>query len=109
MVVAITISGVRLSGPQLGASYKLAVLAGSALGGDSELSVEKSKLVFRSSVTGLMVLVISFAFFMIYVKYIYNTQDRDVDAASNVATQTGSALQPAQPLSPSSTVVAPKP
>jgi hypothetical protein len=60
MVVIITLSGVLLAGLQLAASYRLALLSGTSLASDGQLTVEQGKLVFRSSVTGLFVLIILF-------------------------------------------------
>jgi hypothetical protein len=79
MVVSITISGVVLAGLQLLASYKLAILSGTALAESNDLSVEKGKLVVRSSVTGLMILIISFAFFLVFVKFIYTIDTQNLD------------------------------
>jgi hypothetical protein len=80
MVVIITLSGVFLAGLQLAASYRLAMTRGTALASDNEATVEEGKLVLRSSVTGLFVLLISLGFFLIYVKYIYVMPEVDVDA-----------------------------
>jgi hypothetical protein len=49
MVVSITISGVLLAGLQLAASYQLSLSGQSALAQSSELSVQHSKVVLRSS------------------------------------------------------------
>jgi hypothetical protein len=71
MVVAITISGVGLAALQLIASYRLASGGRGELGTANEFSVERDKLTFKSSVTGLVILVVSLAFFIVYVKWVY--------------------------------------
>jgi hypothetical protein len=71
MVVAITLSGVGLAGLQLLASYKLAILGRGELTGGGELTYSRDSVSFKSSVVGLMILAISFAFFMVYVIWVY--------------------------------------
>jgi hypothetical protein len=71
MVVAITISGVGLAALQLIASYMVASRGRGELGTVSEFSVERDKLTFKSSITGLVILVVSLAFFTVYVKWVY--------------------------------------
>jgi hypothetical protein len=71
MVVTITLSGVGLAGLQLLASYKLAILGRGELAGGGELTYSRDSISFRSSVVGLMILAISFAFFMVYVIWVY--------------------------------------
>jgi hypothetical protein len=69
MVVAITLSGVGLAGLQLYASYQLA-LAGHAsfmTDGATDLNYTNKSIAIKSSVMGLIILVISFAFFLVYV------------------------------------------
>jgi hypothetical protein len=75
MVVAITISGVMLSGIQLMMSYRLASAGRSEFAKDSELIAEQGKISFRSSVTGVAILSLSLIFFIVYVKWIYTAQD----------------------------------
>jgi hypothetical protein len=87
MVVIITLSGVLLAGLQLGASYRLALLRGTELGSNNVLTVEQGKLIFRSSITGLVVLLISLAFFLIYVRYIYVMPEVNVDGSHQKGTQ----------------------
>jgi O-antigen ligase len=70
MVVAITLSGVGLAGLQLYASYQLA-LAGHGkfmADGATDLSYSDKSVAIKSSVVGLIILVISFAFFMVFVR-----------------------------------------
>jgi hypothetical protein len=71
MVVVITISGVILAGLQLFASYQLAVTQRTALAGSDELSLKRDQIVLKSSVTGVLILLLSFAFFLVYVLYVY--------------------------------------
>ena len=79
MVVAITISGVLMSGLQLFMSYRLAMTGHSEIGKDIELSIQKDKVALKSSIVGLAILVISLAFFVVYVKYIYTITEVPVD------------------------------
>jgi hypothetical protein len=80
MVVAITLSGVVLSGLQLAASFKLASEGKAEFARDSDFTLQKDRLSAKSSVTGLLILLISLGFFIIYVKYVYK-----IDNASDVA------------------------
>ncbi len=70
LVVAITFSGVVLAALQLFMAYNLTVSGKDALPKDSELALESGKLSLKSSVTGLAILALSLAFFIVYVKYI---------------------------------------
>jgi hypothetical protein len=80
MVVAITLSGVILAGLQLGASFKLASEGKAEFAKDSDFTLQKDRLSAKSSVTGLLILLISLGFFIIYVKYVYK-----IDNAADVA------------------------
>ncbi len=71
MVVAITLAGVALAGLQLLTSYNLAATGHGAGDGPTELSLEQGRLSIKSSVTGLIVLGVSLAFFVIYVAQVY--------------------------------------
>lgn len=82
MVVIITLSGVLIAGLQVFASYKLAV-AGNRQFDSSELSIERDKLSVKSSIAGLFILIISFAFFYVFVLEIYKIHPIDVDSKSN--------------------------
>ncbi|MGB9369421.1 MAG: hypothetical protein WCE79_25775 [Xanthobacteraceae bacterium] len=78
MVVLITLSGVCLAAVQLAASYVLASKASqAALSG--ELSIAKDQIVLKSSVIGLFVLVVSFAFFLVFVLYVYQFREVDIE------------------------------
>jgi hypothetical protein len=88
MVVAITISGVALSAVQLFSAYRLAEAAKLAvlpdMGGGIDVD-SSGKLSFKSSVTGLMILVVSLAFFIVFVNSIYSLTDRFLDPAECAA------------------------
>lgn len=75
MVVAITISGVALAAVQLLASFRLASAGRGELARDAELSIEQGRISLKSSVTGLLILVVSFAFFTVFVYEIYRLRD----------------------------------
>ena len=73
MVILITLSGVALAGLQLLASYKLAVVGRGELAGGGEVSYSAQQGVsFKSSVVGLMILALSFAFFLVFIVYVYS-------------------------------------
>jgi len=77
MVVAITVSGVLLAGLQLLASYRPASVGGDfASGQDGEVKLDPKSISLKSSVTGLLILIISFAFFIVYVRWVYPIQTR---------------------------------
>lgn len=85
MVVGITISGVILAGIQLLASYKLAATThGSSLPESGQISIESGKLSIKSSVTGLLILAISLAFFVVYVKWVYMIQEVYMEKPSSL-------------------------
>lgn len=95
MVVLITISGVVLAGVQLLASYKLAVLGrGELTSGGSEINYSAHSISFKSSVIGLTILAMSFAFFLVFIVYVYNLQDISSGTNPRAATQS---VIPAQP------------
>lgn len=71
MVVAITMSGVFLAAVQLMAGYKLASAGKGNLEQGGELGLENNRLSLKSSVTGLIILTISLAFFYIFVSQVY--------------------------------------
>jgi hypothetical protein len=83
MVVAITTSGVALAGLQLLASYRLASAGTAKLADENRLTVEAgadaNKISIQSSVTGLMILVVSLAFFIVYVKWIYMINEVSIE------------------------------
>jgi hypothetical protein len=76
LVVAITLSGIVLAGLQLMAGYKLASLGKEEFGGQgADLGIEPSKISIKSSVTGLAMLAISLAFFMVFVTNFYKIRE----------------------------------
>jgi hypothetical protein len=75
MVVVITIGGVFLAGLQLLASYSLAKAGHEAMGSDTSIGITRSKIAVQSSVVGVIVLAISFAFFLVFVLYVYTFQE----------------------------------
>jgi hypothetical protein len=82
IVVTLTLSGVILAGLQLLASYKLAVIGRGELSGGAEVSYSKDAVSFKSSVVGLAILFISFAFFMVFVLEVYTLKETTTSAAS---------------------------
>lgn len=78
-VIAITASGIALAALQLAASYQLARHKGEFSAQDAELQLSQDKIVLKSSVTGLFILVMSFAFFIIFILYVYKIDEVNVD------------------------------
>lgn len=79
MVVFITVGGVLLSGLQLYTSYRITADGKDGVGDgavpQSSIEVERGKIALRSSVTGLFILLISFAFFYVFVIFVYKIED----------------------------------
>jgi hypothetical protein len=71
MVAAITIAGVLLSGFQLLAAYRLANNGRGEFSQGGELSFDSKSISLKSSVTGVVILTLSLAFFIAYVKWVY--------------------------------------
>lgn len=71
MVVFITCMGVILSGLQLLASYNLSQSAADFSQTESKFSIERGKLSVGSSIVGVVILSISFAFFFVFVYFVY--------------------------------------
>lgn len=71
MVVTITLSGVFLAGVQLLAAYHLAVSDRGSFDQGGEVTIEQKRLSLKSSVTGLLILTVSFAFFLVFVVWVY--------------------------------------
>lgn len=71
MVVAITISGVALAGVQLFVSFRLASSGKTDFDQGGEISLERNRLSLKSSVTGLFILALSFAFFIVFVYEVF--------------------------------------
>lgn len=74
MVVAITLSGVALAGIQLLIAFKLAAGGIASPDDNSELTIERGKVSLKSSITGLLILVVSLAFFAIFVLWVYRIE-----------------------------------
>jgi hypothetical protein len=85
MVAAITIAGVLLSGFQLLAAYRLANNGRGEFSQGGELSFDSKSISLKSSVTGVVILTLSLAFFIAYVKWVYpiKTQMDPEVAATN--------------------------
>jgi hypothetical protein len=92
MVVTITLSGVVLAGLQLLASYKLALLGRGELAGGVEASYSAENISFKTSVVGVAILAISFAFFMLFVYEVYTIKE-----ISSKEPAAANAPQPAAP------------
>lgn len=75
VVVAITISGVALAALQLAASYQLAYSGAGDATPTSDLTLEKNRISLKSSVTGLFILLFSFAFFALFVSEVYTIKE----------------------------------
>lgn len=71
MLVVITVSGVMLAAVQLFAAYKLASTGRGNFDQGGEVALEEKRLSVKSSVTGLLILTVSFAFFMVFVVWVY--------------------------------------
>lgn len=78
MVVTLTVCGVALAAWQIFASSRLVTTNPEKM--TSELSIERGKIFVRSSVTGLLILLVSFAFFYVYVVWIYQLREWTDDA-----------------------------
>jgi hypothetical protein len=60
---------------QLLAAYRLAGTGHGTFADQQEIVLEQNKISLKSSVTGLMILVVSFAFFMVYVAWVYTSKE----------------------------------
>jgi hypothetical protein len=94
MVVLITFGGVFLAGVQLLASYKLASLGKGELVGGGEIQYSATGASFKSSVVGLVILALSFAFFLVFVLYIYTFDPEQRASQRASAAQSSQALVP---------------
>lgn len=106
MVIAVTLSGVGLACLQLVASYRLALQGKAVLEQRSEVSIEASRISTNSSVSGVSILLISLAFFYIFVKHIYLISDTTLEGAPVGKSAPVAPLQPGGigPLPPHSAV-----
>jgi hypothetical protein len=79
MVVALTVSGVVLAALQLYAAFRLAQAGRGKFDASNEITLEQSKVSLKSSVTGLLILVVSFAFFIVYVGWVFTIKETKID------------------------------
>jgi hypothetical protein len=84
MVVSITLSGVLLAALQLLTSYKLAASGHADFAKDSEVVIQRDRISFKSSITGVLILGISLAFFIVYVLWIYTITEVPVERPANL-------------------------
>lgn len=109
MVVAITLSGVVLAGIQLLAAYRLASAGQGDFNQPGEITLQQNKISLKSSVTGLMILTVSFAFFLVYIIWVYTIHDVQSAPESDARrTSTPVVLQGFGGLSPGATPAQPK-
>jgi len=81
MVVVITLSGVFLAGLQLVGSYRLAAAAGRTdIEQSGEIALQRDRISLKSSITGLFILLVSFAFFYVFVIEIVPLKEVNTDA-----------------------------
>jgi hypothetical protein len=79
MVVALTVSGVVLAALQLYAAFRLAQVGRGKFDAPNEITLEQSKVSLKSSVTGLLILIVSFAFFIVYVAWVFTIKETKID------------------------------
>jgi hypothetical protein len=65
-------------------SYKLASAGQNDVSQAGEITLERNKISLKSSVTGLFILIISFAFFSLFVFEIYRIKEVNVDPKPSV-------------------------
>lgn len=75
LVICITVSGIILAAVQLVTAYRLSIALGENVGEQTQLTIDTKRLSVRSTVSGLIILAMSFAFFLVYVIYIYPLED----------------------------------
>lgn len=80
VVVIITLSGVSLSALQLIGAYRLASAGRGSFDTPGEISLERDRISLKSSVTGLFILVFSFAFFALFVAEVYKIKELRVES-----------------------------
>jgi len=93
MVVSITISGVILAGLQLFASYKLASVGKGVFEATGEANITSHSMAVKSSVVGVVILAISFAFFLVFVLYVYTFTPASNSGAAAPSSPPQAALQ----------------
>jgi hypothetical protein len=108
MVVAITLSGVLLAAIQLLAAYRLASSGKGGFEQGGQISVEARKISLSSSVTGLVILTVSLAFFIVFVTQVYVVKEvrSSLDHAdSQSGLLSGTTQSPQVPSAPPSKVL----
>lgn len=95
MVVALVACGIYMAWLQLAASYELALLGRNLSSENTESNVKIAGMSVRSSVIGVIILVISFAFFGIYVRYVYTIDDASSLLPQDAKPAATSSFQPA--------------
>ncbi len=100
MVVVITFSGVVLAGLQLLGSYRLAKLGRAAFGDGGEATITASSVAVKSSVVGVVILAISFAFFLVFVLDVYTIREIGAPSVAGINAPPGHQIAsgPLQPL-----------
>lgn len=71
LVVIITLSGVVLAAIQIAAAYNVSAAYGRSLELGGKVDWEGTKLSVKSTVAGILILAMSFAFFLVFVIYVY--------------------------------------
>jgi len=94
VVVVITISGVLLSAFQLFMSYRALPKGAVSQSLAGDLSIEATKINLKSSVVGLSILVVSLAFFVIYVYGVYKINENTNDGFGGLAGLAAGGLGP---------------
>jgi hypothetical protein len=94
LVVIITLSGVLLSAVQLLMSYKIALSGKEYWSSDASFAIKQGEMSFKSSVTGLAILAMSLAFFVVYVGWIYPNKEVGEALGVPVPFPTGQQLPP---------------
>jgi hypothetical protein len=94
LVVIITLSGVLLSGVQLLMSYKIALSGKEYWNSDATFAIKQGEMSFKSSVTGLAILAMSLAFFVVYVGWIYPNKEVGEALGVPIPFPTGQQLPP---------------
>jgi hypothetical protein len=103
MVVLLTFSGVALAGLQLWASYRLATAGKGELASGGEVSLTPGSAAVKSSVIGVLILALSLAFFIIYVREVYRITPLtggSVPTPNSEGTQPSPSPSPAQDVPP---------
>jgi RsiW-degrading membrane proteinase PrsW (M82 family) len=94
LVVIITISGVFLSAVQLVMAFRIAVSGKEYWSNDAQFAIKQGEISFKSSVTGLAILALSLAFFVVYVGWIYPNKEVGAPLGAPVPLANGQELPP---------------